>query len=234
MDFPVTRFGSFLLFVLLVHASGPSWAQQCRVIDPELQGSYAGPCVNGLAEGLGSAVGAARYRGEFKAGLKHGKGEKLWPSGDVYEGEFANDRKHGTGTYTWGRGPWAGERYEGGYRDDMRDGVGTYRWNTGDVYAGTWEKDRITGAATPMMLAHAKFEQEARAAVAKEGQKVCREMPIGIAESDWIRGVVVGVSPQGVGVRIDDPGRQPHVVGNTETRAGEVVWDVPSAWIPCF
>ena len=44
-----------------------------------------------------------------------------------------------------------------------------------------------------MMRARAKFAAEALAAVAKQGQKVCREMEVGIGGRDWVRGVVVGV-----------------------------------------
>src|SRR5438067_5493981 len=110
---------------ILMLLAGLAHAQQCQVLDPELQGSYSGPCVNGLAEGKGVARGSAEYEGEFKAGRKHGRGVKSWPSGDRYEGEFANDEKQGHGTYTWGRGPWAGERYEGNYVDDKREGFGT-------------------------------------------------------------------------------------------------------------
>jgi hypothetical protein len=40
----------------------------CKVLDPELQGSYTRPCVNGLAQGEGYATGSATYRGHFKAG----------------------------------------------------------------------------------------------------------------------------------------------------------------------
>src|SRR6266446_3745071 len=105
---------------------GSVQAQDCRVLDPELQASYAGPCVSGLAEGYGSAAGIAQYQGEFKAGRKHGQGVKTWPNGDRYEGEFVEDRKEGTGTYAFGRGPWLGERYEGRFLDDRRHGLGVY------------------------------------------------------------------------------------------------------------
>ena len=209
-------------------------AQSCRVMDPELQAGYSGPCAIGLAEGEGSASGFAQYRGGFKAGRKHGKGVKIWPSGDRYEGEFVDDRKEGVGSYTWGRGQWAGERYEGGYRSDRRHGFGVYSWPSGDLYAGNWDNDVITGPATPMMQARAKFAQEARAAVAKEGQKVCRLMPIGIANEEWIRGVVVAVQPERVAVRIDEAGKYPHVIGNAEIRKGEVAWDLPQEWTPCL
>ena len=204
------------------------------MLDVELQGTYAGPCVQGLAEGYGWARGKASYEGGFRAGKKHGRGVKTWPNGDRYEGEFVEDRKEGAGTYIWGRGPWAGERYDGAFLGDRRHGEGTYRWPTGDVYTGPWEKDVAVGAPTPMMQARAKFEEEARRAVAKEGQKVCREVPVGIGERDWVRGVVVGLTPEKVGVRVEDAGRQPHIVGGVELRAGEVSWDAPQAWTPCW
>ena len=220
-----------ILFFLLCN---PVWAQSCRVLDAELQGSYAGPCVNGLAEGYGTARGVARYEGEFRAGRKHGKGIKLWPNGDRYEGEFVEDRKEGVGVYTWGRGPWAGERYEGQYLADRRHGQGTYRWPSGDVYSGPWENDAIAGPATQMMVARAKHQEEARAAVAKIGQKVCREVPIGIGERDWVSGVVVALTEDKVGVRLTDAGQHPHVVGGVELRRDEVTWDAPEAWTPCW
>src|SRR5512139_2318889 len=134
----------FLLLLLAL----PAAAQECKVLDPELQGAYAGPCKDGLAEGVGQAKGAAEYRGEFRAGRKHGKGVKTWPNGDRYEGEFAEDHREGRGKYTWGRGPWEGESYEGGYLADKRHGEGTYRFSSGDVYRGLWAEDRIAGNAT--------------------------------------------------------------------------------------
>jgi len=221
-------------FLLLLAAPPLAAAQACRVLDPELQASYAGPCVNGLAEGEGSASGTAQYRGAFKAGRKHGKGEKRWPNGDAYEGEFVEDRKEGYGVYAWGAAPWSGERYEGDFVNERRHGFGVYRWPSGDAYAGPWESDVMTGPPTPMMEARIKFEAQARAAVAREGQKVCREMPVGIALADWVRGTVVAVSAERVGVRIDDAGRYPHRITGVEARTGDVLWDLPQGWTPCW
>jgi len=222
------------VFLVLAGVAGLAHGQPCRVLDVELQESYAGPCVDGLAEGYGLAQGTARYEGEFRAGLKHGKGVKLWPNGDRYAGEFVDDRKEGAGTYTWGRGPWAGERYEGTYLDDRRHGHGVYRWPSGDVYSGPWDKDLIAGPGTPMMAARMKYEEEARAAVARVGQKVCREVPVGIGERDWVSGVVVELTQDKVAVRLDDAGKQPHVVGGIELRVNETTWDEPQAWTPCW
>ena len=204
------------------------------MIDPELQGSYAGPCVNGLAEGEGYATGIATYRGHFKAGMKDGQGVKTWPNGDRYEGGFVDDRKQGHGVYRWGRGPWQGERYEGEFAHDKRNGEGTYRYASGDVYTGEWKDDVPTGAPTPMMLAQRRFHEESRKAVAKEGQKVCRAMQVGIARREWIRGTVVGVSADRVGVRIDEPGTHGETIQGVEIRKGEVIWDAPYGWTPCW
>ena len=209
-------------------------AQQCRVLDPELQQSYRGSCVNGLAEGEGAASGIAEYRGGFKAGRKHGEGVKSWRNGDRYEGEFAADHKEGYGSYEWGRGPWEGERYDGEFAGDRRHGYGIYWWPSGDVYSGTWENDRPTGVGTEMMRARARFAAEALAAIAREGQKVCREMPAGIGGRDWVRGVVVGIEGEHVGVRIDDPGRFPHSLNGTAVVRGALVRDTASAWTPCL
>ena len=135
--------------------------------------------------------------------------------------------------YTWGRGQWQGERYEGDYANDRRHGAGKYSWPTGDVYYGPWLEDRIAGFATPMMLAQRRHAAEAMKAVGKEGQKVCREMPIGIARSEWIRGVVAGVAEDRVGVRVTYPGDR-HVVAGVVLEEGDVVWDQPTAWVPCW
>jgi hypothetical protein len=222
----------FCALVLLVACSSAA-GQDCKVLDPELQSAYSGPCVNGLAEGEGRASGTAEYEGGFRAGRPDGRGVKRWPNGDRYEGDFDEGRKEGYGTYVWGRGQWEGERYEGEYANDRRHGEGAYHWPTGDVYRGPWAEDRIAGYATPMMLARRKFAEESLKAVGRKGQRVCREMPVGIAHSEWIRGEVVGVADERVGVRVTEPGES-RVVAGIEVRAGEVVWSSPSDWVPCW
>lgn len=225
---------AILAFPLAWAVAGLVHAQACRVLDVELQDNYAGPCANGLAQGYGSAVGTAQYLGEFKAGKKHGKGVKSWPNGDRYEGDFLEDLREGFGVYVFGRGPWAGERYEGEFLNDRRHGHGVYRWATGDVYTGPWKDDVATGKPTQAMQARRKAEEEARAAVGKEGEKVCREMPIGIALRDWVRGIVVAVATDKVAVRVDDPGAQRHTIAGVEVNQGQVIWDRPQAWTPCW
>lgn len=214
---------------------GASAQTGCRVLDPELAGIYQGGCKDGLADGYGEAKGAAEYRGDFRAGKKHGRGVKTWRSGDRYEGEFVEDRKEGTGKYTWSaRGASAGESYSGGYRHDRREGYGVYEWPSGDRYAGPWAEDAITGTPTPMMIARARAKTETLAAVGKPGIKVCRALQVGIAVRDWIRGEVTAVDADRIAVRIDDPGRQPHAIDNHLLVKGMTLWSEAAEWTPCL
>ena len=94
--------------------------------------------------------------------------------------------------------------------------------------------DAAQREAERQVFARSLFESAATAAVAKPGIKVCRMLTVGIAEQDWMKGVVVDVNAGRVGVRIDEPGRFPHVIGGTAVAAGVVIRDKPSEWAPCF
>ena len=206
----------------------------CRVFDPELDGVYRGACKDGLADGFGEAKGSAEYRGDFRAGRKHGKGVKTWPSGDRYEGDFVEDRKQGIGIFTWSaRGAAAGESYNGAYLDDLRHGFGVYQWPSGDRYTGSWEKDTITGVPTPMMIARARAERAALDALGQTGVKVCRAVTLGIANRDWVRGEVIAVGAGKIAVRIDDPGSESLTLDNVRLVKGAIVWSETKQWTAC-
>ena len=221
-----------VLTVLLALAS-PGVAETCRVVDPELQGFYAGGCRNGLAHGTGHARGTADYEGGFQKGLKHGKGTKTWPSGDRYEGEFVTDRKHGKGVYVWGSGsPWAGERYVGDYLDDRRHGWGTYYWPTGDRFEGLWKEDSRHGY-TAMELRR-QLAAKARSEALKPGTQVCSWADSGVAFEARYVGLIETVGENTVQVRLL------RLEGATDSAAAGALQ--PSAllnadaadWFPCL
>jgi hypothetical protein len=214
----------------IAHAQTP-----CRVLDPEIAGTYVGACENGYANGQGEAVGPqARYQGEFRAGRKHGNGVKRWTHGDVYEGSFVEDRKEGQGTYTWSvTGPAAGERYSGAYRADLRHGYGVYSWPSGDRYSGDWANDTISGPATPGMLARARAEKENEAALARPGARVCKRVKLGISEEQLVFGEVIGRTLSEIDIRIDSPGRFPVTLNGVALTPGSVVRDSLREWTPC-
>ena len=177
------RFAVLVVMLCSSHGFGQD-APKCGVLDPELQGSYSGGCVKGLAEGEGEAMGAANYKGGFRAGRKHGMGVKTWPSGDRY--------------------------------------------------SGRWEDDVPVGPLTPMMMARARAEAERAAAVGKPGVRVCREMVVGVATRDWVRGTVTQAETGWITIRIDNPGQFQHVIGNQTVRKGDIIRDAAQAWVPCL
>jgi len=71
------------------------------------------------------------------------------------------------------------------------------------------------------------------AAVAIPGVEVCKLMRIGIAERDWIRGVVVDIDKPYIRVRITDAGRFPHDLDGTAVSTGAILRVAPTDWTPC-
>jgi hypothetical protein len=227
-------------FSLLWSQTGMAWgdlspehaAARCKVIDPELQGTYEGGCRNGLAHGYGIAKGSAEYQGEFRKGLKDGKGVKTWAWGDRYEGGFLNDRRHGKGMYVWGAGsPWAGERYVGDYVADQREGHGTYYWPNGDRFEGVWKEDRRYGYSA--MELRRQAAGAVRTEAMKAGTQVCSWGQTGIAYKVLRVGTVETLEANVLEVRLVRLEGVPQAVSGSNLTPGMLLKAVPADWMPC-
>lgn len=65
---------------------------------------YEGEWKNGLRHGKGVETYygmKGRYTGEWKEDMKEGSGEEVYKNGDTYEGGFKAGKKHGQGKYVW-------------------------------------------------------------------------------------------------------------------------------------
>jgi hypothetical protein len=230
---------AMLVALALLHFAGEANSQTCTVLDTELQEQYSGSCVNGLADGYGTAKGIADFQGMFRAGMKHGAGKKTWPWGDLYEGEYLNDEMTGYGRYSWSSsGPRMGERYEGQFVSNLREGGGTYKWPSGEELSGRWLRDLPSAQADrpdlfQRLIARARSDLEAQLAVGKVGMRVCRMIPIGISEKQLVIGTVVAVRQLAVSVRIADHGPSRLYLNGSYITKGAVIWDVAPSWIPC-
>src|SRR3954467_14480661 len=91
-----------------------------------------------------------------------------------------------------------------------------------------------SGSAPERELARALHESATRAALGRPGVAVCRQLLVGLAERDWVRGQVVEVQGHLLAVRVDDPGRFPHILKGVSYHQGAVVWSTPSLWTPCL
>lgn len=101
---------SRLLLMMTVVLGASLWqtahAHACFVKDENISGEYVGPCVNGKAHGFGTAKGRDIYTGNFREGMKHGKGKYISGPrsanvGQIYEGEFREDMQNGFGKDTF-------------------------------------------------------------------------------------------------------------------------------------
>jgi hypothetical protein len=208
-------------------------AADCRVLDPELQGPYAGDCGDGLAHGAGSATGTARYAGGFKAGAKHGHGVKVWASGDRYEGTFREDRRHGRGRYAWGPGsPWAGAAYSGEFANDRRHGQGVFEWPNGDRYEGEWRDDVRLGPTVFELRREARQRSE-REAMGRSGVRVCADWPLGSAGHVRVSGTTQAADAGQIRVLVEGvpPGTLWH--DGAALEPGRIVGADAGLWWPC-
>jgi len=113
-------------------------AEDCKVSDSDLQGSYEGNCKNGKADGYGIATGKDRYEGDFALGRPHGKGSYIWADGERYDGEFLNGRISGKGSYKYSNG----DRYDGEFSDGLRSGKGTHIYASGKTLSAEWRNNK--------------------------------------------------------------------------------------------
>jgi hypothetical protein len=222
----------FALPILLLSFPLVTVAADCKVADPELQGYYEGGCKNGLAHGDGVARGSAEYTGEFRKGMKHGRGVKSWPWGDRYEGGFLDDRRNGKGMYVWGAGsPWAGERFAGEYLADQREGWGTYYWPNGDRFEGVWKDDRRYGYSA--MEQRRQAAAAARTEALQPGTQVCSWGQTGIAYKVLRVGKVETAEGNALQVRLVSLEGVPQAVSGSNLQPGMLLNAVPVDWTPC-
>ena len=70
------------------------------------------------------------YIGQFKNGLKNGKGIEYYSNGDIqYKGDFVNNEKDGIGHYIFENGKY----YIGQWSNNLRIGKGTLYYPNGKI-----------------------------------------------------------------------------------------------------
>ena len=131
--------------------------------------SFGDECIEGdCVNGSGTMVFATghKYTGEFKDGIRHGKGVLLmpgdrkivgvWenneisegtytqPDGTVYEGQWRHRERNGKGALTFPDG----RRYTGDFKSGLRHGQGTMLFPDGRKYVGSFQSGARTGLAT--------------------------------------------------------------------------------------
>lgn len=86
-------------------------------------------------KGVYQYTNLARYKGEWKKGLKHGSGKLIYPDGSSYCGDWKQNKRHGFGKYLHTNGDY----YEGTWKDNCEHGIGIYKFLETDIsMRATW------------------------------------------------------------------------------------------------
>ena len=100
--------------------------------------TYIGQYRDGLRSGRGKEItkDGSVYEGFWELDLRNGFGRLIHQDGDIYEGDWVGDKATGKGRYTH----TDGTVYEGNWVGDQLDGFGKQIWADGSVYEGEfWE-----------------------------------------------------------------------------------------------
>ena len=98
---------------------------------------YKGNFKNDIQDGYGREENQEDntvYEGEFKDGVKCGKGKLTYNDGTVYEGEFSDNVIHGKGVMKFANG----REYEGEFKEGTMNGKGVFKWEDGCKYVGEY------------------------------------------------------------------------------------------------
>lgn len=144
-----------LLFTLTITSYGQTlkdeWVvcnkQGCKLLDPYYSDGvtmkWEGSCIDGKANGYGKLTKhkdgeyESTYEGEFKNGIREGKGKFSHVSKTVLECDFINGQAIGIGTYDLGDG----NKYIGEIVNYREHGKGTYYKANGAKFEGFFVSD---------------------------------------------------------------------------------------------
>jgi hypothetical protein len=121
---------------------------------------YRGEFKNGHYDGFGKLEFLRQritYKGNFKKGMRWGRGTQWDEKKSVFIGQWRGDKRNGKGVQAFHVEEWKEdkytenwlekntENYSGEFLNDNFDGQGTYRWPDGVRYTGGWVANKKHG-----------------------------------------------------------------------------------------
>jgi hypothetical protein len=122
-------------------AVNEKWSEQLANLHKRLDQCLSHVTNQIITDQIGQKI---NYTGVMAKGLAEGQGEAVWEDGGIYKGNWRGGLRHGKGTYNDSNGVYAGN-----WDNDNRSGNGTKTyWSSGDVYLGNWDNDKRSGKGT--------------------------------------------------------------------------------------
>ena len=110
--------------------------------------TYIGEADYGIRYGRGAYIfgkEGTTYIGYWDKGMQFVKGKVFDRSNRlIFEGEYKNGLRDGKGVYNY----QGGEKYEGMFAKGLKDGKGIFTWNDGLKWDGNFKKDNLEGEGT--------------------------------------------------------------------------------------
>ena len=110
--------------------------------------NYFGNYTEGKKKGKGKyedLVKGSTYNGEFSDDQKNGYGEENYNDGSVYKGEYKNGLRDGKGILILKGKNKEISIYKGEFKNDQINGKGRFKWPNKKEYYGEWENNEISG-----------------------------------------------------------------------------------------
>lgn len=107
---------------------------------------YNGGWSHGRFDGRGVHVFNAegeRYEGEYRRGLRHGRGRYVYPNGDVLDCTWDDDVPDGAGSFTFATGGTVRGTWRNGV---MREGSGNFSTTSGSQSFGVWRDGTLVSS----------------------------------------------------------------------------------------
>lgn len=145
--------GCSLVFSSLFTLSIAQAQSACKVLDEDISANYTGGCINGFADGDGTASGKNEYTGQFKAGMKHGKGLYKYKSTNtsyVYAVEVVDIN---SGAKRFKLIELAGGQVEGDFINDKLNGIAIIKYASGSSFEGNYVNGVLLSARGTLSLA---------------------------------------------------------------------------------
>ncbi len=124
-------------------------SQGCKLLDPYFSEGVSmkwdGPCLNGKANGYGiltkykNGEFESTYQGDYRNGIREGKGKFSHKDGSVKEGDFVNGQMTGKGVCTDNNG----NKFTGDFLNYRMHGFGKMEYANGSTFEGFFVSDNM-------------------------------------------------------------------------------------------
>lgn len=167
----------------------------------------------------------ATYTGQFKDGVRHGRGRQTWTNGSLYDGFWEHGKFSGKGRVIFNNG----NVYTGDFKHGMLEGFGEYAHYDGTTYVGEWKADKQNGKGNEKWSDGSAYQGDYKEDL-KDGTGVYVETDGTRYEGKFVKGHFV----EGTCTWLDGRKYQGSMVFGKMEGQGKLTWPTGEVYIGTF